>query len=127
MNLNFYINENKEVISMIGEENLDIEVGGVKYKLLKAGVVDAAREKHVPYVVVDNDVLKIQIGEVIHPMTIEHHIAFIVVEAGDKITQIDLDPTGVPYTEYNLDGYKGIINVYEYCNLHGLWKKELTI
>ena len=26
---------------------------------------------------------------------------------------------------FALGGYKGTVEVYEYCNLHGLWKAEI--
>lgn len=89
---------------------------------MKVGTVDAALEKHVPYVVKEGDVLKVQIGEVEHPMIPEHYIPFIVAEKTTGFELINLKPGDRPYVEFNA---KDVVAVYEFCNLHGLWKAEV--
>ncbi len=88
--------------------------------------VDAAREKHVPVVnFLDDDTLKVEVGSVEHPMTPAHHIALIYVATEDgKGIRVKLEETGKPEAEVKLQGKKPVA-VYEYCNLHGLWMKEL--
>ena len=51
----------------------------------------------------------------------EHHIAFIYLETADGGIHIDL--TDKPMAVVKC--YRPIYAVYEYCNLHGLWKTEL--
>jgi len=97
---------------------------------LTANTVDAAKEKHVPVVTeteadsgkIGDNIVKnivVSIGSVIHPMTEEHHIAFIAVEQCGK-TQIQyLCKTGEPKASFNIDDCD--FKVYAYCNLHGLW------
>lgn len=91
---------------------------------LKANTVDAAVEKHVPVATVEGDVLDVVVGSVEHPMTEEHYIQFIVVELEDGAYRKDLKPNEAPKATFNVAGKKPLA-VYEYCNLHGLWKKEL--
>ncbi|MFV0626122.1 MAG: desulfoferrodoxin family protein [Alphaproteobacteria bacterium] len=88
-------------------------------ELLKVNTVDASQEKHVPAVKIENGKLKVQVGSVEHPMTAEHHIAFIVVAEKNKTTRIDLDINSKPEAEFEIP--EGGVTVYEYCNLHGLW------
>ncbi len=92
---------------------------------LKANTTDAAQEKHVPEVSVEGNLVKVKVGSVEHPMTEEHHIAFIYLETENGVTRKDLDHTGKPEAVFALAEGEKPVAVYEYCNLHGLWKKEL--
>ena len=77
------------------------------------------KEKHVPVYAEEN---KIQIGSVIHPMTKEHHIEFIQVVSEDNshVETKFLKPETAP--EMITGENPKPQNVYEYCNLHGLWR-----
>lgn len=46
---------------------------------LVAGAVDGAFEKHVPAVAIDGSTVKVQVGEVEHPMMDAHYIQLIVL------------------------------------------------
>lgn len=94
---------------------------------LKANSTDAAQEKHVPEVKVEGNKLHVQVGSVEHPMAEEHYIVFIAAEYGDMSVRKNLKPGEKPVAEFCLGDYHGPVTVYEYCNLHGLWKKELTV
>ena len=52
----------------------------------------------------------------------EHHISFIYVETEDGGIRVDLKDK--PEAVICTCGSKPVA-VYEYCNLHGLWKTEL--
>jgi len=86
---------------------------------LKPNTVDAATEKHVPVVERDGNTLKVTVGSVPHPMTPEHHIAWIAVAGENQTTRVTLDVTGEPSAV--ITAPDGDVTVYEYCNLHGLW------
>ena len=89
---------------------------------LKAMHTDGAQEKHVPVVTRQSDgLLKIKIGSDAHPMTPEHHICFVAVESCCGLKIIHLDPAKAAEATYCDRGEK-VQAVYEYCNLHGLWK-----
>jgi superoxide reductase len=97
---------------------------GQKMEEIIPGSVDAAAEKHVPVIFASGEKVTVKVGEVAHPMLEEHHIAWIVLqtETGWQIKY--LDPTGKPEAEFGIVGDE-VVAAYEYCNLHGLWKKEL--
>ncbi|HKM13088.1 MAG TPA: desulfoferrodoxin family protein [Bacteroidales bacterium] len=92
---------------------------------LIAHTEDAGGEKHVPVVTkLDDCTIKVEVGSVPHPMLPEHHIAFIYLETEDGGARVGLPHDGKPEAEFCTCSGKPVA-VYEYCNLHGLWKKEL--
>ena len=95
---------------------------------LKAGEVDAAMEKHVPVLSQENDTLIVKVGSVPHPMQDVHYIINIWAEFEDgSMDRISLVPGQAPEASIALRNRKGHVVVYEYCNLHGLWKAEMDI
>jgi superoxide reductase len=57
-------------------------------------------------------------------MTQEHHIEFIYVQTEKGGMRKALPIDGKPHATFALDDDKAVA-VYEYCNLHGLWKVDL--
>ena len=96
---------------------------GEEMVLLKANTTDGAAEKHVPAVTVEGSKVIVNVGEVDHPMLAEHYIPFVALETSSAIQVKYLKPTEAPHAEFITE--EAPIAVYEYCNLHGLWKKEL--
>ncbi len=92
---------------------------------LVANTTDGATEKHVPVASIEGDILTVKVGEVAHPMMEAHWITNIIVVYGNTTTIVTLNPGEAPETTVALNGYKGHVDVYEYCNLHGLWKAEI--
>ncbi len=112
-----------------GEIVMEIEKGtctpsccGKEMRELKANTVDAAAEKHVPVVEKDNGKVCVKVGSVAHPMTEEHSIRFIVLEEEGSFQVRKLTPADKPEAEFAANGKA--VAAYEYCNLHGLWKKD---
>ncbi|MEJ5365749.1 MAG: desulfoferrodoxin [Desulfosoma sp.] len=93
---------------------------GQPMKLQKEGVVDAAKEKHVPVVEKTADGYKVKVGSVAHPMEEKHYIQWIELVADDISYFHFLKPGEAPEATFCVKAE----NVYarEYCNLHGLWK-----
>ena len=97
---------------------------GTQMKELKAGVTDAALEKHVPAMKVEGNTLTVTIGETIHPMTDAHYIQMILVRQGDKVQYVSLESTREPTATFLINPDEPV-EAYEYCNLHGLWMNSL--
>ncbi len=112
------------IVELVKSGGGELVCCGQPMEELKANTVDAAVEKHVPVATVDGDVLDVVVGAVEHPMTEEHYIQFVVVELEDGTYRKDLNPNEAPKATFNVAGKKAVA-VYEYCNLHGLWKKDL--
>ena len=55
----------------------------------------------------------------------EHHITNIWLETTAGVQRANLDPIGKPQAVFVLADGVTPLAAYEYCNLHGFWKKEL--
>lgn len=93
-------------------------------EVLEAGVTDAAFEKHVPVVTV-GDTIHVEVGSVAHPMEEEHFITAIVLETTKGFQVKQLHPGEAPEADFAVVAGEEPVAVYEYCNLHGLWKAEI--
>ena len=122
--LKFYrCNTCGNIITKLQDSHLPVSCCGKEMVLLIANTTDAATEKHVPAATRDGNKVKVQVGSVLHPMTEEHHISFIVLAQNGKSQTAILSHTGEPIAEFLVDD--GSATVYEYCNLHGLWAADV--
>ena len=95
---------------------------GEPMKELVAGTTDGALEKHVPVWKEEDGVVYVTVGSVEHPMLPEHFIEFIVLQTKDGVQVKKLEPGEEPKASFALKAGDEVEAVYEYCNLHGLWK-----
>ena len=124
--IKFYLCETcKNIITKLADSKVPVVCCGKPMKELVPGAVDGALEKHVPAVTVDGKTVKVQIGEVIHPMLPEHYIQFIALETKNGVQIKNLKAGEEPKAEFILADDDEAVAVYEYCNLHGLWVKEI--
>ena len=114
--LKFYKKDGKLLVSEGLEFNLE---------QVLPNTVDAAKEKHVPEVEINGNLVKVSVGSVIHPMLDNHYIEFILLETNKGVYKKNLKPGEEPVVGFVLDSDEKALNVFELCNLHGLWKKEL--
>ena len=111
------------VIQKVVDSKVPVVCCGEKMEELVPGTVEASVEKHLPVVTwIDDKTIKVEVGSVAHPMLAEHHIAFVYVETENGGIRVVLKDT--PEAVIALGAEKPVA-VYEYCNLHGLWKTEL--
>ena len=108
---------------MVKETGVPVICCGEPMKELKAGTTDGAREKHVPVVEVSEGKVFVKVGDVEHPMLEEHFIEWIAIETNLGNQRKQLKPGEKPEAEFALLEGEEVIAAYEYCNLHGLWKK----
>jgi len=112
------------MIGFIENKGTPISCCGEKMAELVPNTVEASNEKHLPAVTVSGDRMSVQVGSVLHPMADEHHITFIYVETENGGQCKNLKPGESPTAEFSFVEDKPVA-VYEYCNLHGLWKTEV--
>lgn len=118
----FICNHCGNIIEMVRDRGVKVECCGEPMQLLVPGTSDGAKEKHVPFVEVADEKLAAKIGEVPHPMEEKHYIEWIAFVNEDIVKRVNLKP-GEEAIAYHNKNFKG--EVYEYCNLHGLWKTEV--
>ncbi len=121
----FYICEHcKNVIGMINNSGVPVVCCGQKMTPLIPGTVEASKEKHIPQVTVEENLVKVQVGSIAHPMTEEHHIAWVYLQTDKGGHRRNLQGSAQPEVTFALSDEKAVA-VYAYCNLHGLWKVDL--
>ena len=84
------------IIEMIDDHGVPVICCGEPMKAFKAGESDGAAEKHVPAVKAEGDVIRVCVGEVAHPMTEEHHIAFIWLVTDQGVHRAGQPVSGLP-------------------------------
>ena len=83
---------------------------------------EGLNEKHIPQYERKGNDLKVVVGSIPHPMTEEHHIVYIELETNKGTYRKNLDRT--PTVTFKLDDDEKVLNVYSYCNIHGLWRNK---
>ena len=120
----FICNHCKNLIGLIEDRGVPMVCCDKKMTELEPNTVDASGEKHLPDIVLSGGTMKVQVGSVPHPMSDEHFIQFIYVETEHGGQRKSLKPGDDPISEFSFVNDIPIA-VYEYCNLHGLWKTEV--
>ncbi len=113
------------IITKVNDSKVPVVCCGEPMKELVPGASDGAFEKHVPAVTIEGNNVKVQVGEVEHPMMEAHYIQFIALETKNGAQIKYLKPEEKPVAEFILADGDSAVAVYEYCNLHGLWIKEV--
>ena len=83
-------------------------------------------EKHLPVVKVKKDMVEARIGENDHPMEDGHYITWVYIETTRGGQLRVLKPGDKPVAKFTMSDGERPLAVYEYCNLHGLWKVEIS-
>ncbi|MDL2289616.1 desulfoferrodoxin [Clostridia bacterium OttesenSCG-928-F22] len=113
------------MVGLINDSGAPLICCGQPMEELIANTQDAAVEKHVPDVTISGDTINVTIGSVEHPMLEEHFITWIYLKTEKGGQRRCLSPGMPPKATFKLTDGDTPLEVYEYCNLHGLWKKEL--
>ena len=114
-----------KIIDIVEDKGPIVVCCGKKMDELVANTTEAAEEKHIPEVQVNDNKVRVQVGSILHPMIKEHYIGWVYVQTNKggqyKSLEIDKDPV----VEFALTEDEKVLEVYAYCNLHGLWKVEI--
>ena len=121
--MKFYICETcGNIITHVNASGVPVFCCGKPMKELVPGTTDAAVEKHVPAYSVEGNLVRVKVGSVEHPMLDVHFIQWIAVESKQGVQIKYLQPGQAPEAVFALSEGDELVAVYEYCNLHGLWK-----
>lgn len=110
-----------QIVAMVKETSVPLICCGQTMQEIIAGTTEASKEKHIPTYVVENNVVKVNVGSVEHPMTNEHYIEWVSLQTKKGNQRKCLTPSSKPYVEFLIDSDDIVEAVYAYCNLHGLW------
>ncbi len=93
---------------------------------MKANTGDGAFEKHVPAVERKGNKILVQVGSAIHPMLENHYIEWICLVSEKGFELVNLHPGEEPKAEFELRENEKPLEVYAYCNLHGLYLAKIN-
>lgn len=112
-------------VAMVHDSNVPMMCCGERMKEVVANTNEnVALEKHLPVVNVNGNIVNVKVGSVTHPMEEKHYIEWVMLVTNLGRQRKMLSPNQEPVASFALlDGEK-VLEVYEYCNLHGLWKVD---
>ena len=110
------------IVTFVNEAGVPVVCCGQKMTELVPGTSDGAHEKHVPVAEAGAGKVSVKVGSVEHPMMDAHYIQFIALETNQGCQIKYLKPGQAPAATFALAEGEEVVAVYEYCNLHGLWK-----
>ena len=113
------------LIEMINDSGVTPICCGTDMNELTPNSVEAATEKHIPVVEIDGNIAKVTVGSTLHPMEEAHYIEWIYLETSIGIKRVKLNPKEEPIASFALLEEETVVSAYAYCNLHGLWIKEI--
>ena len=111
-----------KLLSVIDDAPCTPRCCGEAMKELIANTTDGAKEKHVPVFEVKDGVVTVCVGSAAHPMLPEHFIDFVALRTKSGCQVKKLHAGEEPKVSFAILPDDEIVEVYEYCNLHGLWK-----
>ena len=111
-----------KIIAIVEDTAVETVCCGQDMRELVPNTTDGKLEAHVPVYTVDGNTVTVKVGAKPHPMTDEHHIAWIAIETDQGNQRKCLKPGDAPEAKFALVPCEKVRNVYEYCTLHGLWK-----
>jgi superoxide reductase len=123
MELKFYVCKHcGNIVAYVKSSGVPVMCCGEKMTELVPGVSDGAKEKHVPVFEQKDDTVVVNIGEVAHPMLDNHYIEWVAIQTVQGNQRKVLKPGQEPKVCFKLCPGDEVVNVYAYCNLHGLYK-----
>lgn len=111
----------ENIVTVLSEGEGELVCCKVPMQLLKEKHSEDGFVKHVPLVEKHDGVVKVNVGEVPHPMEENHYIEWVELTIGNKVFIEFLKPGNIPEAEFPVVTDSDIM-VRSYCNIHGLWK-----
>lgn len=127
------------IVAFVKNKGVPVMCCGQKMEEIVPNTSDGAAEKHLPVINVNNpvinfnntainfndSVINVSVGSVAHPMEENHYIEWIALQTKQGNQRKELKPGEKAEIAFALTEGDEPVAVYAYCNLHGLWKKEV--
>ena len=110
------------IIVKVKDSGVPVVCCGQPMQELVPNTGDGAGEKHVPVYTREGNEVVVRIGSVDHPMLENHYIEWVMLQTKAGNQRKLLKPGEAPEARFLVDPSDEVLAVYEYCNLHGLYK-----
>lgn len=115
-----------QVIGIIkNKDNQIVCCGKVMSEIVPQETEDFLGEKHIPIFFIKHKKLFIQVGSNEHPTSLDHHIEWVAVKTNVRHQRIPLFPGERARIMIPLVCGEEVLEIYAYCNIHGLWKRNV--
>jgi len=111
-----------KIVALVKESGVPVMCCGQKMQEIIPGTVDASKEKHIPVYTIEKNIVKVTVGEVLHPMEEKHYIEWVSLQTKYGNQRKALKPGDKPSVCFALCDGDEVEAVFAYCNLHSLWK-----
>lgn len=120
----YYCKHCGKICVLVNETGTPTICCGEVMEELKPNQVDFVEEKHIPKITRHGQEVIITIGSKLHPMHSDHYIQWIMIQTNKGFHKRNLNPVDDPIARFTLQDDERLINVFDYCNLHKLWRAE---
>ncbi len=110
------------LVELIIEGGGELVCCGEPMEELMPKQTEEGNEKHLPVVTAEGNNILVKVGSIEHPMTEAHYIQWIYINYNNKFQRIKLNSNDKPEAVFTVNEEFNTLEVYEYCNIHGLWK-----
>ena len=110
------------IVVKVKDSGVPVVCCGQPMQELVPNTGDGAGEKHVPVYYREGNEVVVNVGSVNHPMLDNHYIEWIMLQTKSGNQRKLLKPGEEPTRRFLVDPNDEVLAVYEYCNLHGLYK-----
>jgi len=108
------------IVEMVHSGAGELVCCGSPMELKQEKSEEEGTEKHKPVIERTSSGVIVRVGEFPHPMTSEHHIAWIEIITEHRTYRKGINLASEPSAEFFIDAEH--IRARAYCNIHGLWK-----
>ncbi len=122
----FLCNHCGNITELVRDGGAPLHCCGEKMRRMDEDGMIGPAEKHLPKVKIEDGCVFVSVAETPHPMSEEHYIGWIALTTDKGTQRKAFLPSDVPEALFPLLKGEKPLEVYAFCNLHGLWKKDLT-
>ena len=110
------------IVVKVKDSGVPVVCCGAPMQELVPNTGDGAGEKHVPVYKREGNEVVVRVGSVDHPMLEAHYIEWVMLQTKAGNQRKLLKPGEAPEARFLIAEDDEVLAVYEYCNLHGLYK-----
>ena len=109
------------IIAYVKNTGVKVSCCGEPMMPLVAKNDDIGNEKHVPVYKKEGKYLVVDVSSVEHPMSEEHYIEWVALVTKHGNKRKVLKPNMKPSVKFLIEEDDEVVELYAYCNIHGLW------